>query len=58
MRIYSPYAGRGIRPPVKSSGIVERGQALFIVAATDAVEGMQGYHRGYLPFGSQDPFNI
>jgi len=37
--IFSPYADRAIKLPMKPSDIVERGQLLFIVAAAEPVKG-------------------
>jgi membrane fusion protein, heavy metal efflux system len=41
--IFSPYAGRVIRLLVKPSETVERGQPLFIVEATDTVQGLNDF---------------
>jgi membrane fusion protein, heavy metal efflux system len=41
--IFSPYAGRVIKLLVKPSDRVERGQPLFIVEATDTVQGLNDF---------------
>jgi cobalt-zinc-cadmium efflux system membrane fusion protein len=41
--IFSPYAGRVIRLLVKPSDTVERGQPLFVVEATDTVQGLNDF---------------
>ena len=41
--IFSPYAGRVIKLLVKPSDVVERGQPLFIVEATDTVQGLNDF---------------
>jgi membrane fusion protein, heavy metal efflux system len=41
--IFSPYAGRVIRLLVKPGDTVERGQPLFIVEATDTVQGLNDF---------------
>jgi membrane fusion protein, heavy metal efflux system len=41
--IFSPYAGRVIRLLVKPGDKVERGQPLFIVEATDTVQGLNDF---------------
>jgi cobalt-zinc-cadmium efflux system membrane fusion protein len=41
--IFSPYAGRVTKLLVKPSDKVERGQPLFIVEATDAVQGLNDF---------------
>jgi membrane fusion protein, heavy metal efflux system len=41
--IFSPYAGRVIKLLVKPSDKVERGQPLFIVEATDTVQGLNDF---------------
>jgi membrane fusion protein, heavy metal efflux system len=41
--IFSPYAGRVIRLLVKPSETVERGQPLFVVEATDTVQGLNDF---------------
>src|ERR1700731_2603019 len=41
--IFSPYAGRVIKLLVKPSDTVERGQPLFIVEATDTVQGLNDF---------------
>ena len=41
--IFSPYAGRVVRLLVKPSDVVERGQPLFIVEATDTVQGLNDF---------------
>ena len=41
--IFSPYAGRVIKLLVKPSDMVERGQPLFIVEATDTVQGLNDF---------------
>jgi membrane fusion protein, heavy metal efflux system len=41
--IFSPYAGRVIKLLVKPSDVVERGQPLFVVAATDTVQGLNDF---------------
>jgi membrane fusion protein, heavy metal efflux system len=41
--IFSPYAGRVTRLLVKPSDRVERGQPLFIVEATDTVQGLNDF---------------
>jgi cobalt-zinc-cadmium efflux system membrane fusion protein len=41
--IFSPYAGRVIKLLVKPSDAVERGQPLFVVAATDTVQGLNDF---------------
>jgi membrane fusion protein, heavy metal efflux system len=41
--IFSPFAGRVTKLLVKPSDIVERGQPLFIVEATDAVQGLNDF---------------
>lgn len=41
--IFSPYAGRVVRLLVKPSDTVERGQPLFVVEATDTVQGLNDF---------------
>jgi membrane fusion protein, heavy metal efflux system len=41
--IFSPFAGRVIKLLVKPSDIVERGQMLFVVEATDTVQGLNDF---------------
>jgi membrane fusion protein, heavy metal efflux system len=41
--IFSPYSGRVIKLLVKPSDIVERGQPLFVVEATDTVQGLNDF---------------
>ncbi len=41
--IFSPFAGRVIKLLVKPSDTVERGQPLFIVEATDTVQGLNDF---------------
>jgi cobalt-zinc-cadmium efflux system membrane fusion protein len=41
--IFSPYAGRVTKLLVKPSDVVERGQALFIIEATDTVQGLNDF---------------
>jgi membrane fusion protein, heavy metal efflux system len=41
--IFSPYAGRVLKLLVKPSDMVERGQPLFIVEATDTVQGLNDF---------------
>jgi cobalt-zinc-cadmium efflux system membrane fusion protein len=41
--IFSPFAGRVIRLLVKPSDMVERGQPLFVVEATDTVQGLNDF---------------
>jgi len=41
--IFSPYAGRVTKLMVKPSDTVERGQPLFIVEATDTVQGLNDF---------------
>jgi cobalt-zinc-cadmium efflux system membrane fusion protein len=41
--IFSPYAGRVLKLLVKPSDTVERGQPLFIVEATDTVQGLNDF---------------
>jgi cobalt-zinc-cadmium efflux system membrane fusion protein len=41
--IFSPYAGRVVKLLVKPSEIVERGQPLFVVEATDTVQGLNDF---------------
>jgi membrane fusion protein, heavy metal efflux system len=41
--IFSPYAGRVTKLVVKPSDTVERGQPLFIVEATDTVQGLNDF---------------
>ncbi|WP_156164620.1 efflux RND transporter periplasmic adaptor subunit [Bradyrhizobium sp. LTSP885] len=41
--IFSPYAGRVIKLLVKPSDVVERGQPLFVVEATDAVQALNDF---------------
>src|SRR5258707_1577912 len=41
--IFSPYAGRVIKLLVKPSDTVERGQPLFVVEATDTVQGLNDF---------------
>src|SRR6202790_3477778 len=41
--IFSPFAGRVIKLLVKPSDVVERGQLLFIVEATDTVQGLNDF---------------
>ena len=41
--IFSPYAGRVIRLLVKPSDVVERGEPLFIIEATDTVQGLNDF---------------
>ena len=38
--IFSPYAGRVVKLLVKPSDRVERGQPLFVIEATDTVQGL------------------
>ena len=41
--IFSPYAGRVTKLMVKPSDLVERGQPLFVVEATDTVQGLNDF---------------
>ena len=41
--IFSPFAGRVIKLLVKPSDMVERGQPLFVVEATDTVQGLNDF---------------
>jgi membrane fusion protein, heavy metal efflux system len=41
--IFSPFAGRVTKLLVKPSDLVERGQPLFVVEATDAVQGLNDF---------------
>jgi cobalt-zinc-cadmium efflux system membrane fusion protein len=41
--IFSPFAGRVIKLLVKPSDIVDRGQMLFVVEATDTVQGLNDF---------------
>jgi cobalt-zinc-cadmium efflux system membrane fusion protein len=41
--IFSPYAGRVTKLLVKPSDMVERGQPLFIIEATDTVQGLNDF---------------
>src|ERR1700689_3475408 len=41
--IFSPFAGRVIKLLVKPSDMVERGQPLFVVEATDTVQGLNAF---------------
>jgi cobalt-zinc-cadmium efflux system membrane fusion protein len=41
--IFSPYAGRVIKLLAKPSDIVERGQPLFVIEATDTVQGLNDF---------------
>jgi cobalt-zinc-cadmium efflux system membrane fusion protein len=41
--IFSPYAGRVTKLLVKPSDMVERGQPLFVVEATDTVQGLNDF---------------
>src|SRR5690348_13736882 len=41
--IFSPYAGRVIKLLVKPSDRVERGQPLFVLEATDTVQGLNDF---------------
>ena len=41
--IFSPFAGRVIKLLVKPSDTVERGQVLFVVEATDTVQGLNDF---------------
>ena len=41
--IFSPYAGRVVKLLVKPSDVVERGQPLFVVEATDTVQGLNDF---------------
>ena len=41
--IFSPYAGRVTRLLVKPSDVVERGQPLFVVEATDTVQALDDF---------------
>ena len=41
--IFSPYAGRVTKLMVKPSDMVERGQPLFVVEATDTVQGLNDF---------------
>ena len=41
--IFSPYAGRVTKLLVKPSDMVQRGQPLFIVEATDTVQGLNDF---------------
>jgi membrane fusion protein, heavy metal efflux system len=41
--IFSPFAGRVIKLLVKPSDVVERGQMLFVVEATDTVQGLNDF---------------
>src|SRR5262252_6243832 len=41
--IFSPYAGRVIKLLVKPSDIVERGQELFVIEATDTVQALNDF---------------
>ena len=44
--IFSPYAGRVTKLLVKPSDMVERGQPLFIIEATDTVQGLNDFVSG------------
>jgi cobalt-zinc-cadmium efflux system membrane fusion protein len=41
--IFSPFAGRVIKLLVKPSDVVERGQMLFVVEATDTLQGLNDF---------------
>ena len=41
--IFSPYAGRVVKLLVKPSDVVERGQPLFVVEATDTVQSLNDF---------------
>jgi cobalt-zinc-cadmium efflux system membrane fusion protein len=41
--IFSPYAGRVVKLLVKPSDVVARGQPLFVVEATDTVQGLNDF---------------
>ena len=41
--IFSPYAGRVTKLLVKPSDVVKRGQPLFIIEATDTVQGLNDF---------------
>lgn len=41
--IFSPYAGRVTKLLVKPSDVVERGQPLFVIEATDTVQGLNDF---------------
>src|SRR5215470_6560903 len=41
--IFSPYAGRVVKLLVKPSDIVERGQPLFVIEATDTVQALNDF---------------
>src|ERR1700736_2183088 len=41
--VFSPYAGRVAKLLVKPSDTVERGQPLFIIEATDTVQGLNDF---------------
>jgi cobalt-zinc-cadmium efflux system membrane fusion protein len=41
--IFSPYAGRVTKLLVKPSDVVERGQALFVIEATDTVQALNDF---------------
>ncbi|MBV8696692.1 MAG: biotin/lipoyl-binding protein, partial [Bradyrhizobium sp.] len=41
--IFSPYAGRVVKLLVKPSDRVERGQPLFVIEATDTVQGLNDF---------------
>ncbi len=41
--IFSPYAGRVVKLLVKPSDMVQRGQPLFIIEATDTVQGLNDF---------------
>jgi cobalt-zinc-cadmium efflux system membrane fusion protein len=41
--VFSPYAGRVVKLMVKPSDTVERGQALFVIEATDTVQALNDF---------------
>ncbi|ABQ35541.1 hypothetical protein BBta_3448 [Bradyrhizobium sp. BTAi1] len=41
--VFSPYAGRVVKLLAKPSDMVERGQPLFVVEATDTVQGLNDF---------------
>ncbi|PNA19551.1 efflux RND transporter periplasmic adaptor subunit, partial [Pseudomonas sp. FW215-R4] len=41
--IFSPYAGRVVKLLAKPSDVVERGQPLFVVEATDTVQALNDF---------------
>lgn len=41
--IFSPYAGRVVKLPVKPGDVVQRGQELFVIEATDTVQALNDF---------------